>query len=124
MVSTSDPNELKQVLAVRVDLKMKPGKMAAQAAHAAIDAYLDATRKDPRRASEWLMRGMPKVAVKVAGERELVKLYQDAKDMGLPCSLIVDAGRTQIEPGSKTCVGIGPAKSEELDRLTGQLPLL
>jgi PTH2 family peptidyl-tRNA hydrolase len=124
MVSTSDPNEIKQVLLVRIDLKMKPGKMAAQAAHAAIDAYLDATRKDSRRASEWLMRGMPKVALKVSGERELIQFYQDAKDMGLPCALITDAGRTQIEPGSKTCVGIGPAKSEELDRITGKLPLL
>lgn len=124
MVSTSDPDELKQVILVRADLPMGKGKLVAQGAHASIDAYLDATRKDPSAARKWLERGMPKVALKVAKESELVELFQFARDAGVPCALIIDAGRTQLEPGSKTCVGIGPARSGDLDKITGKLPLL
>jgi PTH2 family peptidyl-tRNA hydrolase len=47
-----------------------------------------------------------------------------AKDEGLPCALITDAGKTVIAPGTKTAVGIGPAKEEDIDRLTQDLKLL
>ena len=35
-----------------------------------------------------------------------------------------DAGRTELAAGTITCLGIGPAGEAELDRLTGNLPLL
>ncbi|VVB57436.1 Peptidyl-tRNA hydrolase [uncultured archaeon] len=124
MVSTSDPDEIKQVILLRMDLNMGKGKMVAQGAHASIDAYLDAVSKTPAAARKWHENGMPKVALKVESERDLVKMFMAAKDYELPCSLIVDAGRTQLEPGSKTAVGIGPAAAELLDRFTGQLKLL
>lgn len=124
MVSTSDPDELKQVILVRMDLGMGRGKMVAQGAHASLDAYLDAVKKTPGIASRWHGEGMRKVALKVSGESELVKLFQEAKDDELPCSLITDAGHTQLEPGSKTCAGIGPAKAGWLDKITGKLGLL
>lgn len=38
--------------------------------------------------------------------------------------LIRDAGRTQIEPNSKTVLAIGPAPSAELDKVTRHLKLL
>ncbi|MFH1095566.1 MAG: peptidyl-tRNA hydrolase Pth2 [Candidatus Micrarchaeota archaeon] len=124
MVSTSDPNELKQVILVRMDLGMGRGKMVAQGAHASLDAYLDAVRKTPDVAKRWREMGMRKVALKVKDEKELVSLFQEAKDDELPCSLITDAGHTQLAPGSMTCAGIGPAKAEWLDKITGKLGLL
>ncbi len=124
MVSTSDPDELKQVIILRMDLQMGKGKMVAQGAHASIEAYLDAVSKTPALAHKWHAQGMRKVALKVESEKELVSMFQAAKDYELPCALITDAGYTQIEPGSKTAVGIGPAKAELLDRFTGQLKLL
>ena len=39
-----------------------------------------------------------------------MEVYQKAKESNLPCSLIIDAGRTEIPPNSKTVVGIGPGK--------------
>ncbi|MFH0927505.1 MAG: peptidyl-tRNA hydrolase Pth2 [Candidatus Micrarchaeota archaeon] len=124
MVSTSGEDGIKQVIVVRSDLKMGRGKTAAQAAHASIDSYLKASRADEGVCREWLLRGMPKTVVKVLDERELVEIFSKAKEMGLPASLITDAGKTQIMPGTKTCVGIGPAMAGEIDRITGELKLL
>src|SRR3989338_1563769 len=113
----------KQVIAVRADLKMGKGKLAARAAHASLEAYLKARQKAPDAVEEWLRSGAHKVVVKVGGEGELLELFEKLRKL-FPCALIQDAGRTQIEPGTKTCVGIGPAKETELDKFTGHLKLM
>lgn len=124
MASTSPPDEIKQVLVVRADLQMGKGKLAAQASHASLDAFRKAERENAEETREWLHSGTPKVTVKVQGEKELVAVFQEAKDAGLPAALVQDAGRTQLEPGTYTCVGIGPANSKQLDKITGKLKLL
>ncbi len=68
--------------------------------------------------------GQKKVAVKVADEKELHELEEAADDLGLPHALIVDAGLTEIPEGTVTCLGIGPAPTGMIDRLTGKLKLL
>ena len=124
MASTSSPDEIKQVIVVRADLQMGKGKLAAQASHASLDAYRKAERENNEETKEWLQSGMPKVTVKVQSEKELKEVFQKAKDAGIPASLIIDAGRTQLEPGTYTCAGLGPAKSGKLDKITGALKLL
>ena len=111
----------KQVILVRADLKLPKGKLAAQAAHASVEAVL---RCDEEMVSKWRSQGMAKIVVKVKDEKELIKYFQAAKDEGFAASLITDAGRTVIAPGTKTCVGIGPDLEEDLDSLTGELKLL
>ncbi len=71
-----------------------------------------------------MFEGQKKVAVKVQTEKELCELEEAAEDLGLPHALIVDRGLTQIPEGSITCLGIGPAPSAMIDRLTGKLKLL
>ena len=39
-------------------------------------------------------------------------------------TLITDAGHTVVAPGTRTCLGIGPADDATLDRLFGDLKLL
>ncbi|MDD9954047.1 MAG: peptidyl-tRNA hydrolase Pth2 [Candidatus Woesearchaeota archaeon] len=109
----------KQVLLIRADLKLPKGKAAAQCAHAAVEAALKSSDT-----AAWRQEGMAKIVLKVADERELLRYFQDAKDAGLPCCLITDAGRTVIAPGTKTCVGVGPAPEEALDALFAELKLL
>lgn len=111
----------KQAILVRKDLDLPKGKLAAQVAHAAVECVL---RADKKNVKEWREEGMPKVVLKVASLKELQKFNQDAKDMGFTTALITDAGRTVVEPGTVTCLGIGPEDEENLDKLIHALKLL
>lgn len=111
----------KQVLVVRTDLKLGKGKLAAQTAHASVEAYRKASEEEKKK---WLEENQRKIVLKVRTERELIDIYEKAKRSGLPAVLIRDAGLTQIPPGTKTAVGIGPADEKKIDIITGELPLL
>jgi PTH2 family peptidyl-tRNA hydrolase len=111
----------KQCLVIRNDVKMSCGKRCAQAGHAAIGAY-NAADKALQKA--WLSEGQKKVVLKANDERTLYELKVLAERNGISTSLIQDAGMTEIPPGTITALGLGPAKSEDLDRITGTLSLL
>jgi PTH2 family peptidyl-tRNA hydrolase len=111
---------MKQVIIARTDLHMSPGKLAAQVAHAAIAAYKVADHKD---IDAWERAGVTKVVLQCKGEKELLALYKQAVADYLPTSIICDEGRTEVKPGSITCVAIGPAKSEAINKITGALKL-
>ncbi len=113
--------DFKQVLVLRADLGMSEGKKVAQACHASIGAYEKSARKYKRK---WKKLGSKKVALKVGSKESLLEIFQNAKDRGLPAYLVKDAGRTEIKSGSPTCCGIGPAKEDEIDSITGSLSML
>lgn len=114
----------KQTIVIRTDLKMGRGKIAAQASHASLTAYKKVSGAYPDIARAWEMEGQMKVVLKVEGERELLELFQRAKDAGIPAALIRDAGHTQLEPGTITCIAAGPSDEKGLDRVFGHLKLL
>lgn len=116
--------EYKQVLVFRKDLQLSKGKLAAQAGHAAVSAAQNAYIHNKRWWEAWFHEGQRKIAVKVPNEKELYQLEEAADEIGLPHALIVDAGLTEIPEGTVTCLGIGPAPAEKIDRLTGKLQLL
>lgn len=113
--------QVKQVIVVNIELGLPKGKLAAQVAHAAVAAFLEAT---PKSRSAWLSAGMPKVVLKASDEAALRELRAKAHHAGLPVALIADAGRTVVASGTVTCVGIGPASVAQLEPLTGELKLL
>jgi len=113
--------ELKQVILVRQDLKLPKGKMAAQVAHASVQAVLNSSDS---KVSNWKSQGQKKVVLKVKDDKEMLEYVNLAKDAGLVASLITDAGRTVIAPGTKTCVGIGPDDEEKIDAITGKLKMM
>lgn len=114
---------LKQVIIVRTDLKMEKGKIAAQCSHAAVEALEKTRKKNKEIAEEWLFEGMPKIVLKAGSEKELLEIFEKAKKT-IPAALVIDAGRTQVEKGSITALGIGPWNSAEIDKLTKHLKLL
>ena len=111
----------KQVIVVRSDLRLSKGKLAAQAAHASLDAYKKA---DPRVRAAWEQEGAKKVVVRVDDEKMLLDAFNLAKELKLPCSLIKDAGRTELAPGTTTSAGVGPAPEAAVDRVTGKMKML
>jgi len=113
--------EYKQAILLRKDLKLPLGKACAQTAHASLEAAFDAAKSIVQ---EWSKQGMKKVILKVADEKELMQFFDMAKRAKLPVGLIRDAGRTVLEPGTITCLGIGPADENEIDKLTGKLKLV
>jgi PTH2 family peptidyl-tRNA hydrolase len=112
---------MKQVIAVRTDLGMGDGKTAAQVAHASLKAYESADDSD---ADDWKRTGATKVVVSVEGEQELIELERKARSANLPHALVRDAGRTQVESGTATALGVGPAPDDDVDAITGDLKLL
>jgi PTH2 family peptidyl-tRNA hydrolase len=116
--------EFKQVMAIRTDLAMGKGKLAAQVAHAAVASAKEAERRNPKWFNGWWREGQAKIVVKAGSESELTELKRAAEEMGLPNALVTDRGLTQIAPNTITCLGIGPAPARLVDQITGKLKLL
>ena len=135
----------KQMIVVRRDLRMRKGKIAAQAGHACVTAVLAALEHEGRLAevhaenggivltpsdqtatplSEWFARGVAKVCLYVDSEEELLAIDQKAKAAGLISALICDNGITEFHGRpTYTCLAFEPALPETVDPITGDLPL-
>lgn len=135
-------SEVKQVIIMRKDLNMRKGKMCAQAAHASLgvfrsmmtagsfgdkDEYTQFSFRVPNGGDieQWLLGTFTKITVCVNSEEELLKLNMKAEALNLPRFLCTDAGKTEFKGvPTRTCLAIGPAKSEDVDKITGGLKLL
>ncbi|MDO8624862.1 MAG: peptidyl-tRNA hydrolase Pth2 [Candidatus Diapherotrites archaeon] len=115
--------DYKQAIIVRNDLKMDKGKIAAQSAHASLEAVEKCRAKNPQWLDAWRQQGQAKIVLKVNSENEIVELFESAK-RELPAALIHDAGHTQVASGSITAIAIGPGPTDRIDKYTGKLKLL
>lgn len=135
----------KQMIVMRRDLKMRKGKIAAQAGHACVTAVLAAlawegrlnevrvtggeitlapSEKPATPLSEWFARGVTKVCLYVDSEEALLAIDRQAKEAGLLCALICDSGITEFHgTPTYTCLALEPALPETVDPITGCLPL-
>ncbi len=116
-------SSIKQVIVVRTDLDMGKGKIAAQVGHACVLAAENVRKSHPDWFDEW-WTGQEKIVVKVENLKELEEVKKHAIDIGVPWSEVTDAGHTQIAPGTTTCISLGPAPEELVDKITGDLKLL
>lgn len=115
---------MKQAIIVRADLKMSKGKLVAQGAHASLMSYFEVDKIDRATAKAWIDAGEKKIVLKVANEDALKKLFEAYKFKKVPCALVTDAGLTELPPGTKTALGVGPWKSSEIDQFASKLKLL
>ena len=112
---------LKQVILVRKDLELSKGKLASQVSHGSVEAVLKSHKDN---VAKWRSQGMKKTVLRVDSLEDLHKFKIAAEDIGLIVALITDAGRTEIEPGTTTCLAIGPDDEKKIDAITGNLKLL
>jgi peptidyl-tRNA hydrolase, PTH2 family len=118
--------EVKLMLVVRTDLGMTKGKIAAQCGHATLAVYkalVDNGASAQPLLRRWEYGGQAKVAVKCDSEEDLLVLQGQAISLGLAARVIRDAGRTQIQAGSATVLGVLGPKSV-VNQVTGNLKLL
>lgn len=114
--------DYKQVIVVRKDLKMRRGKESAQCCHASLGVTLD--NIDHPDVKAWLKGRFAKIVVSVDSEEELMEVYNNAREAGLICSLILDAGFTEFNGvPTYTSVAVGPSTNEKVDAITGHLKL-
>jgi PTH2 family peptidyl-tRNA hydrolase len=132
---------IKQVIVFRADLKVRKGKFAAQVAHASMKVFLDRGEGVIERdadalwpgswptwlkvpiseaEAEWLSTSFAKIVLLCPDLDTLDAIAQAAAEAKLPCALVVDSGRTEFHGvPTPTCLAIGPAKSEDIDKITG-----
>ena len=128
--------------------KIRTGKLISQACHASMKIFFDLMTKSYRTVrtdiddvdlripgefkikltpemEEWKEGAFKKVCVYVDHEEDLLNIVKQAEEANLPVALITDSGLTEFNgEQTNTCCAIGPAKAEEIDKITGNLPLL
>lgn len=130
-----EPVPPKQWIILRKDLGMRKGKMVAQGSHGVLKVFLEQMVHGPEPGKftfyasgpvlAWLEGKFTKVCLGARSEEELVEVYEKARAAGIMCTLITDAGTTEFKGvPTKTCVVIGPAYPEQVNPITGDLPLL
>jgi peptidyl-tRNA hydrolase, PTH2 family len=120
--SVMSSSDLKMYLLVRTDLGMKPGKVAAQAAHAAVGAYKTALVHKASALKTWEQQGAAKIALRVASESALWAIH-DAVSSRTTTYYVVDQGRTKVAPDSVTVLAVGPVDSALVADVLGGLKL-
>jgi PTH2 family peptidyl-tRNA hydrolase len=118
------PGEVKMVLVLRGELRLTAGKTAVQAAHAAVMLAESTRVSHPKWLAVWRQQGQKKIALLANDLDEMEELRRRAVARHLPVVWVEDAGMTEVAPGTRTCLGIGPAPGSEVDAITGSLPLL
>ena len=116
--------EYKMVIVTREDLKLSPGKLAAQVSHAAVACALETKKLNSSWFIKWQNEGGKKAVVKVESEKDFYPLKQKAEKLNIFAYIVEDAGHTEIPAGTKTVLGLGPAPDNIIDQVTGNLPLL
>ncbi len=128
--------DVKQVIVIRRDLKMRRGKEIAQGAHASVawlaSTVLDVIDPGSRKATFivdpiafiWLTTSNRKITLQVQSEAELVELHEAAMARGLRSHLIVDSGKTEFDSvPTITALAIGPDLAHLIDEITGALAI-
>lgn len=122
-------SQVKQAIVIRKDLKMKGGKLAAQACHASENFLIrHLTNKKnivilDKATIQWISTGTKKVVLRVDSEEELLEIYKQALAAKLKVHLVKDAGHTVFKEPTITCCAIGPEYVEKFNAITGKLKL-
>lgn len=127
-------SNVKMVLVIRKDLKMRRGKEIAQACHGAVGAILKdcltlsgnqtIVLQPDQPTLDWIQGTFTKITVVVNSEQELLDVQTKCNELGIKNTLIEDNGYTEFHgEKTKTVLAIGPDYSEKIDKVTGNLVL-
>ena len=107
---------------IRTDIKMSKGKILAQVGHAMVDATIKAYTKTTL-FYKWQADGEKIVVLKVPNLKTLDTIINIAERKGVHSGNVIDAGLTEVSPGTITVGYVGPNYEDKIDKLIGQLKL-
>jgi PTH2 family peptidyl-tRNA hydrolase len=113
---------VKQAIVVRKDLKMDCGKIAGQVAHASLRSY-----KISSIGKKYLWKAIDnevKVILKVNSGQELAEIMYKCEKSKIKYAQVRDMGKTQIQKGTLTCIGLEIRGDSIIDEIVGHLKLL
>lgn len=113
--------DLHQFCSIPTEYKELMGKLMAQAGHAFVSTLYIA---DPCIVETYMRNSQPKIVKKAKNENVLRRAEKECKELGLPCYLVTDAGRTLFAQPTVTCLGIGPVTRPQLSKYIDGLQLL
>ena len=116
---------MKMTVCVRNDISMSSGKVASQVAHACLQLATSSILEQQAIVREWQRSSNEKIVVLQCDSLDGINAIENkAKEIGIPAATISDAGRTEVESGTITCIAVGPAYEDDIDNITGSLRLL
>ncbi|CAF1191055.1 unnamed protein product [Didymodactylos carnosus] len=114
----------KMLFVVNGSLKMGPGEMCAQVAHAAVDLYSKLIDQHSMDLNFWMMFGQTKVVVHGNSTEELIQIQNKAcETKSIVTTIIQDGDKTEVRTSSITCLGLFGTNSQ-LDSITTHLKLI
>lgn len=123
-------DEVVMYLIFRADLNLPKGKVAAQAGHAVqltlmeVDNRAEMGSRDRDFLREWEDGSYTKIALKVADEAELNALCAALDKGDVLYARVVDEGRTVVQTGTTTALGIQPLPKSQVKPYVEKLKLL
>lgn len=109
-------------LIVRTDLKMGKGKIGAQCGHAV--QYLTIRNLHKPFFKQYLNGSHPKIILKVPSLEEMNTISNYCYRNRIPYYEVIDSGKTQIPPKTKTVLGVAPLRRSEVPDIIKNLKLL
>lgn len=121
--------ELKLYAIIRADLGMSTGKIASQAGHAFLNAYLETLNNFPQIAKEYQKEGIgTKICLNAKDLNKLLIIQDKLKAANINHCLIIDSGHIcpPFFDGSPivTALGIGPIYPLEVKSIIRRLKLI
>lgn len=91
---------------------MTPGKLGAQTAHAAVEAF---QISDPKLLEDWYLGGhYCKLVMSADDDTHLMIIKTYIEERGFKTKLIIDEGHTEIRPHSATALGVEVVDRDDL----------
>jgi PTH2 family peptidyl-tRNA hydrolase len=86
-----------------------------------VHCYEKGLSSKPFEIKSWESNNKPVEIFKIADEETMLNYQQLANENGFNNYIVVDAGRTQVAPRSKTVMAVGPVKKKMIDLFTQNL---
>ncbi len=104
-------HELRMYILINNSVKMSTGKVVAQAGHGVSEMTEILIQRQPQKWKLYKSHNQPKISLKCPEVvlKSLLDQYGNSRaNNDIFCVSVIDAGRTQIEPGTLTAIVFSP----------------